>query len=409
MKIYSALDTDLYKFTQHHAVKTLYPEWDAVYKLKIRDNIKFTKEEYTKILEELAFLSDTTYFNDDYRFTSIKNKLSFLPKSYWDDYANFRLNLQNISISHTRSGILDLTISGKWKDIILFEIFILTIISEIYFERFCSVSTLKADKEIIFDGIHHKLQTLNQIAKKFKTIIYFSEFGTRRRIHNLYQTWFNEIATKSELTNLKYLGSSNVYQSRINNTMPVGTMGHEWIMAHSIFGPIYANRLALEAWNSVYRGNLGIALTDTFGVDLFFDNFDLSLAKLYDGLRHDSGDPLIFMDKAYNFYTKNGIDPSTKKIIFSDKLYPDTIYKILEYENRKRYGFLYSFGIGSYLIGSAPELEIIAPTNMVIKLQEVNGVNVCKLSDEPGKATGDKDTVRYTARQIDRYLQRKNV
>lgn len=62
----------------------------------------------------------------------------------------------------------------------------------------------------------------------------------------------------------------------------------------------------------VYAGNLGIALSDTFGTDAFFADFDLKLSKLYDGVRHDSGDPFGFTDKLIAHYMSMEIDPMKK-------------------------------------------------------------------------------------------------
>ena len=59
---------------------------------------------------------------------------------------------------------------------------------------------------------------------------------------------------------------------------------------------------ALEDWVQEYRGDLGIALTDVVGMDAFLADFDLYFAKLFDGLRHDSGDPVVWGEKALAHY-----------------------------------------------------------------------------------------------------------
>ena len=45
-------------------------------------------------------------------------------------------------------------------------------------------------------------------------------------------------------------------------------------------------------------------------------------------------------------------------------------------------------------VGDRIPKEKSEPMNIVIKLRECNGIPVVKLSDSPGKATGDKDALR---------------
>lgn len=98
-------------------------------------------------------------------------------------------------------------------------------------------------------------------------------------------------------------GTSNVYFAMKYDLTPMGTHPHEWFMYHGAhFGYRSANALALENWVDVYDGYLGIALTDTYTSDNFFNSFDTKYAKLFDGLRWDSGDPFEFTEKALEHY-----------------------------------------------------------------------------------------------------------
>ena len=196
----------------------------------------------------------------------------------------------------------------------------------------------------------------------------------------------------SEFKDKGFVGTSNVYLAMKYGVKPIGTMAHEWIQGHCVLGGIrHANRYALDAWTRVYRGNLGIALTDTYGTNAFLEDFDTYLAKLFDGVRHDSGDPFRFVDKIVAHYKKLGINPRSKTIVFSDNLKPTTCIALLHYCEDN--DICCSFGIGTNFTNDFP-LSPLKALNMVIKLVRLNGIPVVKLSDDLGKIIGDPDMVR---------------
>jgi nicotinate phosphoribosyltransferase len=166
-------------------------------------------------------------------------------------------------------------------------------------------------------------------------------------------------------------------------------MSHQWIMGVSaIDGLRRANREALRRWNRTYRGNLGIALTDTFGTKAFFEDFDGELARLYDGVRHDSADPFVFGDSVIEHYHKVRINPAYKIIVFSDSLDVSKVLAIRKYFAGR---INVAFGIGTYLTNDFAGSDAL---NIVIKLLKCNGIPVVKLSDVLTKAMGDKDALR---------------
>ena len=169
----------------------------------------------------------------------------------------------------------------------------------------------------------------------------FSEFGTRRR--RSFELHDHVMKTLIQIKTLT--GTSNVYFAKKYGLKPIGTVGHEWIMGTSaLVGLRYANRFAFENWVEVYKGDLGIALTDTFGSDAFFKDMDLKLSKIYDGFRHDSGDPYDFVDTVIGHYRKMGIDPMKKLIVFSDALDADSCnpaQKILRRQNQLQFRHRY--------------------------------------------------------------------
>jgi len=206
-----------------------------------------------------------------------------------------------------------------------------------------------------------------------------ADFGTRRRFSYAVQAMV--VARLKEGFPGRFVGTSNVHLARLLDVKPMGTMAHEWIMAHQQLGPrlIDSQSAALDCWAREYRGALGVALTDCITMDAFLNDFDLYLTKLFDGLRHDSGDPLIWAEKAIAHYRRLGIDPMSRQLVFSDGLdFPKAlnIHRALAGRSNP------SFGIGTHLTCDIPGVE---PTNMVIKMISCNGQPVAKISDSPGK------------------------
>jgi nicotinate phosphoribosyltransferase len=172
-------------------------------------------------------------------------------------------------------------------------------------------------------------------------------------------------------------------------------MAHEYLQTYQALGVRLRDfqRAALEDWVQEYRGDLGIALTDTVGMDAFLADFDLYFAKLFDGLRHDSGDPVAWGEKALAHYRRLRIDPGTKRLVFSDAL---TITKVLEIHDRFADQAQLGFGIGTHLTNDVG----LEPLNIVMKLTSANGQPVAKLSDSPGKTLSSDETFLAYLRQV---------
>jgi nicotinate phosphoribosyltransferase len=153
----------------------------------------------------------------------------------------------------------------------------------------------------------------------------------------------------------------------------------------------YANRFALEKWAEVWK-NPGIALSDTYGTKAFLKDFDYRLANLYDGTRHDSGDPYEYVNDIIKHYGKLGIDYSSKKITFSDNLNFEKMEKIHRYCFEQN--IQCNFGIGTFLTN---DFENTKPLNIVIKPFFINDIPVVKLGEGDGKVNGgSEEAIRYT-------------
>lgn len=383
--IHSILDNDLYKFTMQMAVLELFPTVTAEYRFINRGNQKFTDEFVNKLKNIIhSDIKELRLTEEEHDWLS--ENCPYFTATYLEYLRNFRFKPDEVSVSLDETEDLDIRIKGPWHSTILWEIVLMSTISELYFDMIepewkanNSLATVAHDYRHMIENVGEKLGSSGCI---------LSEFGTRRR--RSYEMQDNVIDVLKGFSICA--GTSNVHLAQKYNIKPIGTIGHEWIMGNSaLVGLRNANRFAFENWVKVYEGNLGIALTDTFGSDAFFNNFDGKLARIYDGIRHDSGKPLEFVDKAIEHYKKLGIDPTQKVVVFSDSLDADGAIRIKEYCGNR---IKCSFGIGTYLTNNPEFFRESPPLNIVIKLHKVNDIPVVKLSDSGEKATGDRDALR---------------
>jgi nicotinate phosphoribosyltransferase len=378
--IISILDSDLYKLTQQWFVLQQYSDVDVTYVFNNRDlNMKFTPEAVEVIKHRIIGMSNLTLTDDEYDW--MKNTLPFLPVTFRQYLAAYRYNPRQVSVNLVGDNQLQITIRGKWRETILWEVPVMAIVSQVYFEYI--------DRDWNDDGqienINRKAQALSEAG------CLFADFGTRRRRNfNIQDMVVREMKKYKGFT-----GTSNPYLAMRHGVKALGTIAHEAYMGVSVLeGLRHANRFCMDKWQEVYKADLGIALPDTYGLDAFLGDFTLLHAKSWDGVRHDSGDPKVFADKVINHYEKLRIDPTTKTIVFSDGLDVPTAIDINNYcKGRIRC----SFGIGTNFTNDykkASDHTRSKPLNMVIKLRDVNGIPVVKLSDNPTKAIGDPDAIK---------------
>ena len=372
--IRSLLDNDLYKFTMQKAVLAYRQNVPVHYIFHDRRPRRRFNDAFRRALaEEIEQLTALSAAEEEIEF--LQRACPFLGLQYLDYLRNYRYHADEVTFSVSDDGLLDLKISGPWERAILWEVPLLALISELYFVH-CDTDWSHDEAEQR-ERSREKAEGLGQCS--------FADFGTRRRRSYAAQ----ELAVDTLRGSDSFVGTSNVHFAHRFALKPIGTMAHEWIMGISALESLrYANRYALRIWGDVYQGRLGIALSDTFGTDAFFEEFDDFLSRLFDGIRHDSGDPLVFAEKAIRHYRSKGIDPRTKTIIFSDSLNPE---KVREIDDALKEKVKVSFGIGTNLTNDYPGSR---PLDIVIKMSECNGVPVVKLSDEPGKQIGERDALR---------------
>ena len=316
-------------------------------------------------------------------FDFVTKTIKYIPLHYWEWLRSFQFNPGKVSIELDNENCLHISVTDKLYKVTLYETVILAIVSEL---RSRELYGYISDLDNVLDGLKHKIHMSN-----FHKIL-FSEFGMRRR----YSYTVQDIVIKYIKENAKYCtGTSNVHFAMKYDMKPIGTHPHEWFMFHgAMFGYKMANYMALENWVNTYDGDLGIALTDTYTTDVFFKNFSKKHAKLFDGIRQDSGDEFEFIEKALTRYNELGINPMTKTIIFSNALNFAKAKDIKIYCEEKINA---AFGIGTNLTN---DIKGTVPGNLVMKLTKCrmnskqSWSSCIKFSDDLGKHMGPEVEVK---------------
>ena len=381
--INSILDNDLYKFTMGNAVFNLFPRMVVRYRFTDRNNLSYPDGFDEKLREQLCLMEGLSLSKKEKEFLQ-KKCGGFLPPTYIDFLEGFNYDPSEVDITLTEDNKLNISIEGYWYRTILWEVVLMAIISELYFRE----TNQHVDVEDF--GLYEKTFNKAESLKSHNT--YFADFGTRRRYS--FDNQDQVVGTLKSRGLYNFVGTSNVYLSFKHNVSPIGTHAHEWFMAHaSMYGYKMANKMALDNWVNVYQGSLGIALTDTFTTDAFLRSFTMKYAKLFDGVRHDSGDPFEFVDKIVNHYRSVKIDPMSKVIVFSDGLDYKLANEIKEYCVGK---IKSSFGIGTHFTNDVG----VKALNIVIKIYQIliDGVwsDCVKISDNPGKHAGSGEEVKLS-------------
>jgi nicotinate phosphoribosyltransferase len=369
----SMLDNDFYKFTMQQGVIRLFPGAKARYQFINRGKHSFPPGFGQALRNAVDALAGLQLSREEKRF--LKVTCPYLDPLYLDFLEGYRYNPEEVHIQQ-HNDELQVHIEGLWYRTILWEVPIMSLICELYY-RLNNVERI-SNEEVI-------QRTLEKIERYHSLGVTVAEFGTRRR--HSYEVHRHVVQALKQYGTGSFVGTSNVHMAMINQTKPIGTHAHEWFMFHAAqYGFKMANALGLEHWVQVYRGDLGIALSDTYTTEVFFKQFDKMFSKLFDGVRHDSSDPLMFADKVIYHYQRLGIDPKSKTIIFSDALNYEKVARL------DRIGM--SFGIGTNLTNDVGPQAM----NIVVKMTEAHPqdgewTEVIKLSDEHGKYTGSENII----------------
>ncbi|HHC6502979.1 nicotinate phosphoribosyltransferase [Vibrio parahaemolyticus] len=384
--IQSALDFDVYKVNMMSAVAALYPDAMVSYKFIVRSEEDLS-ELLPEVKAEVLKLQDVRFTEDEIAY--MKRVAPYLKPEFVEALRHFRFNPQSDVSFHNKtmsdgSSQLRITINGLWKETILYETIIMSIVSEVRSRQRWSDIPFEQFQTVLEDKVRYlKAELERRNITNFK----FADMSTRRRFSFQAQRTMLEYLSK-ELPQC-LTGTSNYHLARELDLTPIGTVAHEWFMGHQALVNVRdSQKIALQRWQKMFNGALGIALTDTIGIDAFLKDFDGELSNAYVGVRHDSGCPFTWGEKMIAHYESLGIDPMTKTLVFTDGLNFEQALDICEhFQGRVQV----SFGIGTSLANDMGNYvndqgEAYQPLSIVIKMVTCNGSPVAKISDEPEKA-----------------------
>ena len=372
MVITSLLDTDLYKFTMMQAVLHQFPGAQVSYKFKCRTTGVKLAPYVDEIRAEIRSLCKLQFTEQELDWM---RALRFIKSDFVDFLGLFRLNEKYIDVVGLPNGEIDIRIHGPWLHTILFEIPVLAIVNEVYFRNTQPVPDYVEGRQ--------RLDTkIAQLQEDGLSDLKIADYGSRRRFSKAWHEEVLRVLTSrwgSGATG-RFAGTSNSLFAMKLGLTPLGTMAHEYLQACQALGPRLRDSqvFGFETWAREYRGDLGIALSDVYGIEPFLRDFDMYFCKLFDGARHDSGDPFTWGERMIEHYKSNRVDPLTKTLIFSDGL---TVPSTIELYQRFRGRCQLAFGIGTNLTNDLG----YEPLQIVIKMVECNGQPVAKLSDTPSK------------------------
>jgi nicotinate phosphoribosyltransferase len=389
----SLLETDLYKFTMWQALLHRHPGANGEYEFWCRNEPAFPLAELKDEVErELDHLCELLFTDDEVAYL---RSLRFIKSDFADFLTVFRFQRKFIEVT-TDGPKLVIRAVGPVVHVMGFEIYVLYIVNELYFRRFDQQAALSEARVRLSQKVEEFRAFDNEPARA--NPFEFFDFGVRRRFSGQWQD--EVVATLARELPQYFKGTSNVYLAKKYDLVPIGTMAHEYMQAFQSFGVRLRDfqKAALEDWVQEYRGDLGTALTDVVGMEAFLNDFDLYFAKLFDGLRHDSGDPFEWGEKALAHYARLRIDARTKRLVFSDALtVPKALSLYRHFADRVQTGF----GIGTKLTNDTG----IPALNIVMKMVRCNGQPVAKLSDTPGKSQCKDETfIAYLRQVFNHYL-----
>ena len=389
-------DTDLYKLTMCCAIVNCYPRAMVRYRFVDRNDTVYPEGFGTLVEEQIAYLEDLRFTEEEEQF--MRQRCYYIPTWFYTYLHGFRFKKDWVKVSQDAEGHLHIDIEGYWHDTVLLEVMILSIVSELH--HMLTGELQKIDLQEYYNLSYAKARRM------LSEGLVVSEFGTRRRFSLAVQEQAVRAFIDADRDLRKELGedykggfpgTSNVWLAYKYNVVPIGTMAHEFVSAIAgMYGPQEANHIAMDMWQKTFIGSLGIFLYDTYGFDAFSANFSEHFARVFAGLRVDSGDNLEQLEKICSKYRELGLDPSTKQVVFSNALSEQTAIQL----HRAVAGRVHdSYGIGTSIAADGA-LWGIQPSNIVIKLLGVKMTEkrlwnkTCKMSEDFGKVTGDDDIIR---------------
>lgn len=396
-------DNDAYTFTCQYYVLQTYPRAEVEYTFFDRNHTRYPKGFAELVREQLGYMPRVMITEQEVAF--MKRRMYYLPEWYFTFLRGYRFDPHEVSVSQDEQGHLDITVCGKWYSAIMWEMPILSIVSEL-------MHILRGDIEH-YDPVREQARCAEKTRRILQGGIKLGDMGTRRRLsfdhHDMVIRTMKEVDQEGGWTDDegfhpwtgKFTGTSNVYLAMKYDLVAIGTMSHQLIeFEENVSGVFECNFNVMRKFSDVYDGDNGIYLYDCFGDKVFFSNLSKRMAMMFVGLRVDSGDEREQTEKIISKYQSLGIDPATKQVVYSNALDIDKCLDIHRYVGGRVQD---SYGVGTYI---TCDVEGCEPMNIVLKLtrsritERREWHDCVKLSCDKGKTLGNPEKCAYLLRQI---------
>lgn len=426
--IRSLLDTDFYKLLMLQFVWKHFPAVEVCFTLQNR-TVSFSLAErigeeeiraqldYVRRLRfhksELIWLAGNTFYGTRGIFEP--GFLEWLDKDF--ELPDYELSMEG--------GELSLSFRGLWTQTTLWEIYALSILSELK-----TRAGLRGMSEFSLDILYARAKSnLWEKIARLRGVpgLKVADFGTRRRHSFLWQEYV--VKAMRDTLGEAFTGTSNTYLAYKHDLEAIGTNAHEIPMALAAMAETdeelrESQYRMLELWQVTYKRDLLVLLPDTYGTTQFLEGAPDWVAD-WTGQRMDSKDPFVAGEEYIRWLKERGRRPEKKLLIASDGLDVDDILGLhaqfggeiqagwtaadfksaADFEDaakwRQKARIRFSAGWGTLLTndlrGCDPDGGVgLDPISLVCKLSEANGRPTVKLSDNYAKAMGpEAELERY--------------
>lgn len=384
-------DQDLYSLSVMYYILQNYPRAEVEYQFFDRNKTKYPKGFAEHLRQQMDGMANVVITDEEVDF--LKQRCNYFPTWFVDTFLRgYRFNPAEVIINQDEEGYLDVRVKGKWYSTIMWEMPILSTVSEL-------MHIINGDVDN-YNAEHEYTKTLAKATKILQSGLTLGDMGTRRRFsfdhHENVIKAFCEAVKINEGASGKFTGTSNVYLAMKYGLPCLGTLSHQAVCFEEIVSGVFeCNYQLMDKWSRCFDGNVGIYLYDAFGDDVFFNNLSKRMAMLFNGLRVDSGIEEEQVEKIIAKYQQLGIDPATKQVVFSNGLSVERAIEIHKHVNGRMKD---SYGIGTQL---TCDVDCGKPMNIVVKLvkgriTESREWHDCvKLSCDKGKTLGNKAKCEY--------------
>ena len=382
-------DNDLYTFTCQYYVLKTYPRAEVEYSFIDRNKTVYPEGFAALLQEQVNYMKDVVITDEEIAYMT--DHCVYLPLWYFTFLKGYRFNPAEVAISQDEEGQLSITVHGKWFSTIMWEMPLLSCISEL-------MHILRGDIDR-YDAALEESRARSKSEQIFGGGLVLGDMGTRRRLSFDHQEMV--VRAMKEVWDSRswpgrFIGTSNVWFAMKYNCSPLGTMSHQLIsFEENVSGVFECNYAVMKKFSDVFDGDNGIYLYDCFGDKVFFSNLSKRMAMMYKGLRVDSGNEEEQIEKIIAKYKELGIDPATKQVVFSNGL---NIERALEIHNYCAGRVLDSYGVGTFL---TCDVTGCSPMNIVVKLtkgritEKREWHDCVKLSCDLTKTLGNPEKCEY--------------